>query len=539
MESPLTRETPQDDVPMVNALGRGVSTRYLVRDCYDTLYARLKRVIDVEGCRIINVTGTPGIGKSVFYLDVFHRLKEGGQYSKIVTASFEDRVELRRKVWTREAGGRESYVPATHDNQQGCIMFLYDGIPSSWPQQQGEIMICFCSPHLHWIRRCRKNAEIYAGLYMNRWTFSELSSCNDVLELNIPSDVLVRRWKYFGGTARYTLGTERAEKTGKDEFDDAIVKISNLESVLRFFDGSHGEDEKVVHRLMHYEDVEDPETVPGLIPGTDFIALKISERLETKLKDERAKLALWLEGNTKSSTFLAWLFESYAHERLKEGIELDLKPLSDPTAPATTEKFLPTLGEYKRFSLDVPLAQALCDAYRVPNAPNMRSIDAYKVQGNTLWLFQMTRNMDHDIDGEGILELLNFLDCLGRYRDGSLRVKLVFLVPSKLVDTFRRQIFKIADVYELDKSEEQLKMEPCDAVPGIAGRKKRKLAGANVSTIGDLLDLKPEDPLLAMVRHSVEEFKHMLKFRRDLSRIMQIPQFVAGLSYDAPITSSS
>ena len=64
---------------------------------------------------------------------------------------------------------------------------------------------------------------------------------------------------------------------------------------------------------------------PPLRPATDFIALNISGQLQTRLVDERAKLALWLERKAKSSSFLAWLFQSYAHERLKDGIDLDIQ----------------------------------------------------------------------------------------------------------------------------------------------------------------------------------------------------------------------
>lgn len=52
-------------------------------------------------------------------------------------------------------------------------------------------------------------------------------------------------------------------------------------------------------------------------------------------------------------------------------------------------RFGATKGAYKRFSLSVPLSDALRVAYRVPKNDKLRSIDSFKSDGGILSLFQM------------------------------------------------------------------------------------------------------------------------------------------------------
>ena len=196
----------------------------------------------------------------------------------------------------------------------------------------------------------------------------------------------------------------------RDSYTTFLKEQGRFDDVLDFFkQEEQGHPEKVIHPLLHF-DVKKMDERPELRPGTGYIAFRISQKLDKRPQDERMKLMNWLDGHGKPATFLAWLFENYAHERLLEGLTLNLRDLSTGALSEVTVS--ETKGHYKRFSVAIPLSQALLEAYRTLEAQNLRSIDGYKVQNGILWLFQMTRNMDHQVHTEGILDLLKHLRLL-------------------------------------------------------------------------------------------------------------------------------
>ncbi|KAL3908431.1 MAG: hypothetical protein SGARI_003065, partial [Bacillariaceae sp.] len=372
-------------------------------------------------------------------------------------------------------------------------MFLFDGVPPTTPFGPC-FMVSFVCPNLSWIRRCRRTPTTYASFYVPSWTFDELCDANRLLQLPTTNQTILNRLQKFGGVARYILGDASVETVGEEEISDALQKIQSIDDVDKFF-LQQGESEKIVHRLMHY-DVKDISAKPQLVPGSKRIAEQMHERIGQKLDSERAKLNVWLSGTNKSSTFLAWVFESFSHEQLEQGPECELVLLgeveTDTTSGSTrriteTYRFGATKGAYKRFSLAVPLSDALRAAYRVPKNDNLRSIDSFKWDGGTLWLFQITRNMDHPVDAEGILDLFEYLNQVIAFDEGKLSVKLVFVVPSELVSEFAKQQFHIADVFLPNTSNAEVMQSDCDRVPGIGSRKKQKLNDSGIRNVGQLV----------------------------------------------------
>ena len=411
------------------------------------------------GETLINVTGTPGIGKSVFYMYVLQQFQEEkDDIKKIVTASYDEGTELERKIWIRRENddSGDLYRKPFDNDEEDCKYYLYDGVPDHPPTEpeKGRITICFSSPNTKWLRKLRRRPMEYEECYMPGWAFDELRTARVALGWEVSDEDLVRRWKHFGGTARFILGPADVETFGMAEFKDALNKIQSLDDVLDFFlkDGGHAE--KVIHRLLHFDvkkfRVLDVHDFPALKPGTDYVGFKISENLDAKLDDERTKLMKWLDGHGKPATFLGWLFENYAHEKLLGGITLQLRDLA--TGAASYETFSETQGHYQRFSVSLPLSQALLEAYWSPDAQNLRSIDSYKLHNGTLWLFQITRNMDNAVHTEGILDLLKHLRLLETFLAGTTTVKLLFIVPARLESTFPQQVYEMANVFKAEAS---------------------------------------------------------------------------------------
>ena len=475
------------------------------------------------------MTGTPGVGKSVLYLDFFRRLREHGGFQRIITAAHEDGTEKGRLVWVKDSV-TNTYVVRQEAKQQAydaTTILLYDGVPPTTPFGLC-FMVSFVCPNLGWIRRCRRTPTDYAGFYVPSWTYDELCDANRLLNLTTTNDAILNRLKKFGGVARYILGDSTVESVGEQEISDALEKIESIDDVDRFF-RQHGENEKIVHRLMHY-DVKDVSVKPGLSPGSESIANQMHERIGRNLDSERAKLNVWLSGTSKSSTFLAWLFENFAHEQLEQGLECKLISLSQDET--VTYRFDATRGQYKRFKLSVPLSDALRAAYRVPKNDNLRSIDSFKWDRGTLWLFQITRNMDHNVDAEGILDLLEYLCQVDAFDGGTLRVKLVFVVPSDYLSAFKKQQFFIDDVFLPGKTDDEIMQSDCDRIPGIGSKKKRRLNDSGIHNVGQLINMRQQHAMYSSCKQAVESFSRTLERRTTLQKICtDIPQYVTGLDY--------
>ena len=88
--------------------------------------------------RLLTITGTPGIGKSIFYIYFFERFRKAHPTETIVTASFSDGELLECVVYYPNGNTEE------HDTKIPIIkgsIHLYDG-PAKHPPVKAR-MICF------------------------------------------------------------------------------------------------------------------------------------------------------------------------------------------------------------------------------------------------------------------------------------------------------------------------------------------------------------------------------------------------------------
>ncbi|KAL4087906.1 hypothetical protein PRIC1_012337 [Phytophthora ramorum] len=93
--------------------------KFFVRRCYPQYY---RLILDLfRTLHIVTVTGTPGIGKSIFYGYFFEHYKSTHPNTTIIAASFTKKSVMKKVVVFREDGtveeSRESYafIQAEHD----------------------------------------------------------------------------------------------------------------------------------------------------------------------------------------------------------------------------------------------------------------------------------------------------------------------------------------------------------------------------------------------------------------------------------------
>ena len=500
--------------------------QFYIRDCYPDYYDYVVESIQ-EGKRYIVVTGTPGIGKSVFYLYFFLKYKEGCD-KKIVVASYSKTRKLKEcKIWDPD-----SKVLETSDvlpNLSGAL-YLIDGIPETEPPLS-SFTVMFASPDVNFFISMDKYGKLFREIYMPNWTLKEIMDAIDALGLTISQEVINDRWKYFGGAPRKLFESdEEAVKRAIINVATALNTLHSIEDVLACFEGS-ANPEKVLHRLMHY-DVKDTRGVfdRRLKMASNYIAYAVQERFNKKLRVDQQSLMGWLSGSSKSAAFLGWLFEGYAHETLLEGSNLPLKSLNAQSTEDSI-KIAKTIGEYTKFRM-AKLEQIFEEDYRQPESDTLRSVDSYFLtEAGVLWLFQMTRNINHQINVEGLLELL---ETLGKLQDLQ-NVNLVFVVPKDVGSKFPAQTFKQWEVFGPGLSDEQMRELDVDKIPRIASYKKRKLNDDGITKIGELLDVKNTDPSrVSLVRSALAEFETNRQRHHYRQAILNLKQYCMELDYKLP-----
>ena len=251
----------------------------------------------------------------------------------------------------------------------------------------------------------------------------------------------------------------------------------------------------------------------------------IHNKLTQSLDSERQKL----DGAGKAGPFLAWLFEEFAHEIFLKGREFCLRPLMEGVSPATLVIEVAT-GHYKRFKLEEPLEEMLVNAYNIPDAPNLQSIDSYYENESGIWMFQMTRFFNHEEDLDDIVDLLKSLGHLGKVKSNPSFAKLVFVMPAKVESTFMKQKISNDPIFEGKTSVDAIMTADCSEINGIEEGRKKILNDNGIFTIQQLLDSHKKKPM-TLVKTYIEEFLKKLDTFQDAKRYQKIPQYVIGIDY--------
>ncbi|EGZ25786.1 hypothetical protein PHYSODRAFT_326765 [Phytophthora sojae] len=232
----------------------------------------MRRGIPVEnGPKVVTVTGTPGIGKSVFYAYFLERYSYENEDITIITASFaktersstKDQVVVFKKgkavaVVKDVQSAMDALILETVDEAGDKLLYLCDGPPDQIPR--AAQMVCFTSPS----ERCFDTLRKWPAcpkLFMPLWDLDELQTAADELELEMNTmntcfnredvemdrvmvaDRIEQRYHIFGGVARECLSTDEAYVNGRqafiektianfDQVDDVRRRLRNMESSL-------------------------------------------------------------------------------------------------------------------------------------------------------------------------------------------------------------------------------------------------------------------------------------------------------------------
>ena len=374
-------------LPMAFAYSK--ETFYL-RDCYKEYFEMIMNLLDDEKTRRITITGSPGIGKSVFYLYFVPRYRKVRADQIVVTASFTDSrtLTLCRVYYPDRAN--DPVELNTVPNIPNAL-YIYDGTPDMKPPDN-QRMICFTSPHRGWSKYIRKD-DFHCKVHMPVWTESELYEANDVLELGIERMEIQRRFLVFGGIARACIGTNtaRVQKMETALFNRvAALDPAQVEGfVLR-----NSDDYNECHRIFLYHPLGLDKSRYAIGICSTTIEEKIMETIKRKEKEYGDRWIRILSGINISAAFRGNLFEMRSRILLTEGGRFYLTRLQD--------------GAVDSSASTSPQRSVVIEANKVcATRVGFPAVDAYYVSNDgELILFQQTISDSHSINIKGIRSIV-------------------------------------------------------------------------------------------------------------------------------------
>jgi len=235
-----------EDPPLTNSF---TGTMFYTRDCYLVYYEIMMECLDSGRYECLTLCGSPGSGKSLFYLYTFNRFRRENPSATIVTAAFYDDCVMK-ECWVYTPGEerkKHDKIPRIH----GAI-YLFDGPPSGIIHN--EKVICFTRPVPRWTFQ-QKLISRHTCLWFPMWDLDELLDANDVCKLNLSKETLSERYDLFGGSARYCLSKEDGlVDGGHDQLRRQAARIDSFAMLHMSYEDANDDSNDILHIRPQIDD---------------------------------------------------------------------------------------------------------------------------------------------------------------------------------------------------------------------------------------------------------------------------------------------
>ncbi|KAI3640633.1 hypothetical protein MIR68_001511 [Amoeboaphelidium protococcarum] len=450
-------------------------SKYYIRNCYDEYYEYLILTLDKKKF-ITTVSGTPGIGKSVFYAHFFQKYRESNPFKQIVTAAFDGgRNLLKVVVYPPHKGLRDGAQEIQHARSANGelkkidardlitdypdAIHLYDGPPTFFPDYAQ--MICFTSPNYSWLKSSIKSAP--AIYYMPFWSLDELLEARELLNLDISQAEVERRYSLVGGTARICLTLD------PDQVQDYIQELQaecrgiKSYSQLNDFVVFNANSKEVVHRMLFMKPEFGAFTTLRMYKlqfCSAYVADEVQKSIIDQSEHDKFMFISLLKADPRASSLLGWIFESDMRKQLTSGGQFELLPLEDSPAVGGSVALDFGANQYKHVhSQNCPVFDGLLEL-----APNK------------LYLFQITLDYNHDVKSGSLIE---FLVKEGYADRKDLKINLVFVV-CKGMDDFKAR--------KIEPEMRSIENCPVESLSGIGIKRAASLANHGYNTASELIN---------------------------------------------------
>ena len=374
--------------------------RLYIRECYRTIGAS---ITNCYGIHKAIITGTPGIGKSLFLIYLLWNLVKEGKRVLFIYGAFNIYYDGKGGVFWFASG----YMPLDNDvsfwnDTLWCLFdakFKEEADLGHLPVGLSTFVVS-TSPRREMVNDFKKppSPQIF---YMPIWTETELEK----IALLFPdsNNEWHERFVILGGIPRYVLEDTKDSPTAILEaacsectLDDCIKKIG-LHSAIT-------DKSKVIHSLVHV--TSDHPFTKSSVHYASLNALSIivrcrGEEARCRMRDLLASC----EGNPLTAALCGYIFEPYAIELLERGGTFTCRQLVHGNTNIQPSETTLDIPPSRKIVVDRILPDQTINQLYVPTTKNYAAIDAW-IPG--IGAFQMTVGKKHGIKDMAMNDLAAF-----------------------------------------------------------------------------------------------------------------------------------
>ena len=405
-----------------------------VRNSYFDIFNLICESI-TSGTKRFVVTGTPGIGKSTFMYYFIWRFLNDAEGSldqnrfNLYIQCAPDEVLQFKSGRVLELSGMEARRTLKRDKK---ALVLVDMREPDEPMLCPGIRIVLSSPNPARFKEFSKGVCLI--LYMNPWIYDEILTVWEKLYKDVLSlDEVNEAYRISGGIVRYVLEQNKKAQIVMDKAFSALGG-GGVTSLSEYIGSNMANDDKVTYKILHYSSSDYTEENAKLVFSSGYA----SSRLFNDLQKGDAVKAIKFMNNNKLGYLQASvgvIFERLAHVLVcSDGIS-HIRRLRSADADVHEEsEYMPRklnfIPKYpiKFSSLSSGTAYSK-GQYFEPYSGTFKSIDSFSVIGADVFAFQFTVGKSHPIKGEGLEDLVNFVEEKFPSEVSSLRYHLVFISP--------------------------------------------------------------------------------------------------------------
>lgn len=186
-------------IPYISVLDTKV---FLLRNCFVDYFNFI--LANLQEYMHVSLTGSSGVGISVFYIYFVARFRAENPNARVVLASFtEARTPLICRIFNGPDGDAEYFreMPAIED-----AFYFFDGAPHETPLNAK--MVCFTGPNAEWLDVIEKR-EDHLMMFFPIWTLAELQAAERLNGSSGCSTEVPEKYEKCGGLPRYCCSFSR------------------------------------------------------------------------------------------------------------------------------------------------------------------------------------------------------------------------------------------------------------------------------------------------------------------------------------------
>jgi hypothetical protein len=392
-----------------------------IRDCYRTIAAS---ITDRNGIQKAIITGTPGIGKSLFLIYLLWQLVKKRQRVLFIYHPFSIYYDENGDVLQFESGRLPSDIDYSFWND--TLWCLFDA-KFKEEADLGHLpvglstFILSTSPRRGMVNDFKK-PPVPQTFYMPIWTETELAV---IAPLFPNSDNEWReRFRILGGIPRHVLEDTKDSPTAilgaackKCSLDNCIEEIG--------IDSAITDKSKVIHSLVHITSAPPFETSSVCYASQAALNIIVQHK-EQKARLRMRDLLASCEGNPLTAALCGYIFEQYAIELLEKGGEFPCRQLFHGNKKIKPDDMTLQLQSSNKIVADRVMHNQTLNQLYVPKTKNYTAIDAW-IPG--VGAFQITISEKHGIKGQAE-------DDLAKLGGGN---KLYWLLPPSHYPSFTKK----------------------------------------------------------------------------------------------------